>query len=171
VRFLEPIVRPRPLLWATAVLGLLLALPVSADPAMSPFSRVMTPFVLPAGLVFVGMFVHAMCLIFLRSGTAGSLGCPELLPPEVEVRYWTDRTEWSCRSVQSGLNPMGALVTVAWIAPEPISWRDQLALTRITWWRPLPALLVAPVLIGCLFFLAACDRLLGTSVPSDRPSR
>lgn len=165
MRFVEPIVRPRPLLWAAWIVGILLSLLAVNDPTM-PLSRFAMPFVLPAALVFLGMFVHGICLIFLCTGTAGPLGCPELLPTEREARFWTVRTEWSRRNASLGTSPTGMLVTMAWFPPEPISWRDQLALTKLILWRPLPAILIAPALIGCMCFLAAWEGTFGMSAPT-----
>lgn len=162
MRFVEPIVRPRPLLWAAWIVGILLSLLAVNDPTM-PLSRFAMPFVLPAALVLLGAFSHGVCVIFLCTGTAGVLGCPELLPSESEAQFWVDRTEWSRRNASLGTLSAGLLVTMAWFPPEPISWRDQLALTKLILWRPLPALLVAPVLLGCMLFLAAWEGAFGMS--------
>ncbi len=161
MRFIEPIIRPRPLLWAAAALGVLLSLSATMDPTVSPLSRLAMPFILPAGLVMVGVIVHGVCLIFLRTGMAGTLGCPELLPSDELARSWTERTEWSRRNTRLKTSPLGMLAVIAWLAPEPITWRDQLALTKLIWWRPLPVLLVTPALMGCLFFLTAWEWTFG----------
>ncbi len=161
LRFIEPIVRPRPLLWATAAFGLLLSLSVVTDSSVSPLARLVMPLVLPASLVMTGTFVHGACLIFLRGGAAGDLGCPNLLPSDDLARSLADRTEWSRRNAHRGTSPLGLLAAIAWLAPEPITWRDQIALTSLVLWRPLPALLVAPALIGIMLFLAIWDWVFG----------
>ncbi len=154
-RVIEPIVRPRFLLWGTLVIGVTFSYAVLSD--SPPFrwpTIVLVPFVFSSIPVLFGMFWHALGLIFLQMRVAGELGAPELLPSDAEITRWTDRFEWTRFQVGIGREPIGQLATVVWLAPDPISWSEQVALTKLLFWRPLPALLIAWVLIGCMFFLA-----------------